>query len=95
MKVWEESFQQVLALDVNACVIKERILLVTVGIALARMQEVIEVNILILLNGIQTAYYIDNICSIVYEFFSFERVNLKNLCQFFLHKFYEPSLILH
>jgi hypothetical protein len=39
---------------VNACVIKERILLVTVGIALARMQEVIEVNILILLNGIQT-----------------------------------------
>ena len=60
----------------NACVIKERILLVTVGIALARMQEVIEVNILILLNGIQTAYYIDNICSIVYEFFRFERVIL-------------------
>lgn len=57
-----------MALDVNACVIKERILLVTAGIALARMQEVIEVNILILLNGIQTTYYIDNICSIVYEF---------------------------
>jgi len=36
-----------LALDVNACVIKEQILTVTVGIALAHMQEVIGVNILI------------------------------------------------
>ena len=74
----------------NACVIKERILLVTVGIALARMQEVIEVNILILLNGIQTAYYIDNICSIVYEFFSFERVNLRIYVNFFFTNFMNP-----
>jgi len=40
-----------LALDVNACVIKEQILTVTVGIALAHMQEVIGVNILILLHA--------------------------------------------
>jgi hypothetical protein len=37
-----------LALDVNACVIKERVLWVTVDIAQAHMQKVIEVNILIL-----------------------------------------------
>jgi hypothetical protein len=49
--------------------------MVTVGIALARMQEVIEVNILILPHGIQTTYYIDNICSIVYELFRFEGNN--------------------
>jgi len=57
---------------VNACVIKEQVLSVTAGIVLARMQKVIEVNILILLHGIQTTCYIDNICSIVYKFFRFE-----------------------
>jgi hypothetical protein len=56
----------------------------TVGTALARMQEVIEVNILILIYGIQTTYYIDNVCSIVYEFLWFEG-----------NEFYKPSLVLH
>jgi hypothetical protein len=37
-----------LARDVNACVIKEQVLLVTVDIAQAHMQKVIEVNVLIL-----------------------------------------------
>jgi len=41
-----------LALDVNACVINEQILTVTVGIALGPMQEVIGVNILILLHAL-------------------------------------------
>ena len=36
----------------NACVIKEQILTVTVGIALVPMQEVIGVNILILLHAL-------------------------------------------
>jgi hypothetical protein len=46
--VWEEGFRQDLALDVNACVIKEQVLWVTVDIVQAHMQKVIEVNILIL-----------------------------------------------
>lgn len=45
----------------NACVIKEQVLSVTVGIVLARMQKVIGVNILILSHSIQTTYNIVDI----------------------------------
>jgi len=48
MDVWEESFQQGLALDVNAFAIKEQIRLAIAGIALVHMQELIRVNILFL-----------------------------------------------
>lgn len=48
MDVWEESFQQDLALDVNAFAIKEQIRLAIAGIALVHMQELIRVNILFL-----------------------------------------------
>ena len=45
----------------NACVIKEQVLSVTVGIVLGRMQKVIGVNILILSHSIQTTYNIVDI----------------------------------
>ena len=50
--VWEKSFRQDLVLDVNAYATEELLLMVSVVIVLARIQEVTEANIAHLLNVI-------------------------------------------